>query len=215
MKALLGLSLKVLGVLVAALILFFAAHGALTICCTDAQVKLRPESSGDVAAWVQAIGAVLAILASYHLGARQVAEAQKEADKRYRQDRTSRENGYFSIMEALHVATCAVEDSFEDRGSWDSFLEEWNSYLGPNLTAALAAFDAMPAHDLGTTTRINSAFLLRTSAQMMLGGVNSSAQNSIEAVAEVSAELVISESAAAADDGWQAICHYFPDQSGE
>lgn len=55
----------------------FAAVGLLSFLFAKQTDSFVPKNSADAASWVQAIGSVIAILASYHLGARQAAEVQR------------------------------------------------------------------------------------------------------------------------------------------
>jgi|GEM_PF-3853311 len=61
---------------------FFAAVGLISVLFAPQTDSFAPKSSADAAGWVQAIGSIIAILASYHLGSRQAAQAQRqEAEK--------------------------------------------------------------------------------------------------------------------------------------
>ncbi|MGE8636316.1 MAG: hypothetical protein ACN6P8_22440 [Achromobacter piechaudii] len=57
---------------------FFTAIGLMTVLFAPQMDSLAPKTSADAAGWVQAIGSIIAILASYHLGARQAAESRRQ-----------------------------------------------------------------------------------------------------------------------------------------
>ncbi|MGE8565215.1 MAG: hypothetical protein ACN6PV_02050 [Achromobacter sp.] len=192
---------------------FFATVGLLNILFATQTGSFAPKNSADAASWVQAIGSIAAIVGAFWIGAWQARENQRQTDARDARQKSNRESGYKSIMEALHGAIAAAGDSYETRDNWESFADEWHSYLGPNLTAALSAFDAMPAHDLGTTHRITSAFLLRTSAQKTLGGIDLATNDSNAAIADTMADLIFAEWWTGADEAWEAINESF--SSGE
>jgi len=61
---------------------FFATIGLVTVLFNVQTDAFVPKNSADVASWMQAIGSVIAILASYHLGARQAAEAKRQEAER-------------------------------------------------------------------------------------------------------------------------------------
>ncbi|CUI26164.1 hypothetical protein [Achromobacter xylosoxidans] len=56
---------------------FLATIGLLSVLFGGKTDSFAPKTSADAAGWVQAIGSVIAILASYHLGSRQAAEVQR------------------------------------------------------------------------------------------------------------------------------------------
>ncbi len=57
-------TLGTLAFFIGAWILFFAVYGALTIFPGNGKLDLRPEKSGDIATWFQAIGSVAAFFAA-------------------------------------------------------------------------------------------------------------------------------------------------------
>lgn len=61
---------------------FFAAVGLMSVLFAPQADSFAPKNSADAAGWVQAIGSVVAILASYHLGSRQAAGAQRQEAER-------------------------------------------------------------------------------------------------------------------------------------
>lgn len=199
------------GVIALALTLagFIGAVGLLTLLFAPKAGAYAPVNSADAASWIQAVGSIAAIVGAFWIGTWQAGENQRQTDARDARQKSNRENGYKSIMEALHGAIADAGDSYETRENWESFTDEWHSYLGPNLTAALSAFDAMPAHDLGTTPRINSAFLLRTSAQKTLGGIEMATKHSNTAIADTKADLIFAEWWTSADEAWEAINESF------
>ncbi|MEN4919422.1 hypothetical protein ABE485_12170 [Achromobacter spanius] len=61
---------------------YFTAIGLMTVLFAPQMDSLAPKTSADAAGWVQAIGSIIAILASYHLGSRQAAQAQRQEAER-------------------------------------------------------------------------------------------------------------------------------------
>lgn len=103
---------------------FFAAIGLMSVLFTSQTDTFAPKNSADAAGWVQAIGSIIAILASYHLGSRQAAEARRQETERL-EARAAKQHSMGTLVqtstdEVLHLielmlpiaATPAVIDMF-------------------------------------------------------------------------------------------------------
>src|SRR5690606_16234671 len=71
------------------------------------------------------------------------------------------------ISQALSIAKIMTKNDVA------TFRAAWESFLGPTASACLAALDALPMHDLGSSERIQIAFAIREEAQDFFGKISS------------------------------------------
>lgn len=149
---------------------FVAAIGILTLAFAPTTESYAPKGSADAAAWIQAIGSIGAILGAFLIGSTQASHARKLAfdlEERRRKDQVSR---YQATVRVVHLmATTAIKAVREEE--FNEFRENWNFFLRNDLRTALAAFDAMPAHELGDDQQLFQAFAVRTGAQRLMDAI--------------------------------------------
>lgn len=135
------------------------AVGLMTFVFTSSTGTFAPSNSTDAAAWFQAAGSILAIIGSYHIGARQSAEMRQQAEER-RQEIASRREGYFEVIETVYAAGDLIR-TYAAENPGPMFGQIWQAFLDKQSAAALRMFDALPLHELGGAQRMEPATRIR------------------------------------------------------
>ncbi|MDK7586267.1 hypothetical protein QP575_10570 [Alcaligenes faecalis subsp. phenolicus] len=122
-----------------------------------------PSSSGEWASWVQAIGAIGAIVGAFKIVNLQARsqyqmEAQHSLDERNRKQDT-----YEQVFNVLNQTVNKVCTSLEEEGS-DSFERLWNESFEKELDLMINAAQAVPLHELETPWKISFAVAMIVSA---------------------------------------------------
>lgn len=149
---------------------FIGAIGVLTIVFAPNAGAYAPVTSSDAAAWLQAIGSIGAILGAFLLGAKQAKDARTlalELESKRRRDQVER---YGSTVRVLRLAVVRTIELIAKK-ECDDFRHDWKRFIHSDLKTALAAFDAMPAHEIGTDSQISHAFAVRTAAQSLIDAI--------------------------------------------
>lgn len=141
---------------------WIAALGGFAIAFVGLAVMVHGWPTSAVgAAWVQAVGSIVAIVGSYKVGSKQSADAHRSAleldDTRIRRQ----ENGYRSVVHQVLEECLAATVLIGEKATVSEFAEEWNRIRSHAVTASLRAFDSMPIHDMGSFDRIEVAFRAR------------------------------------------------------
>ncbi|MGS1006315.1 hypothetical protein [Achromobacter xylosoxidans] len=150
---------------------FVGAVGALTLIFSPATGAYAPVSSSDAASWIQAVGSIIAIVASYWLGERQASKARDHALEIFHLQRTRSEEGSQAVVVQLHKEIFTLKQA-ADGHEYVDFIRIWKKYLAPTFTATLAAFDNLPHHELGSTRRVMLAFEMRSQVQHVVRAID-------------------------------------------
>ncbi|MGB3432409.1 hypothetical protein [Achromobacter sp.] len=150
---------------------FVGAVGALTLIFAPATGAYAPVTSSDAASWVQAVGSIIAIIASYWLGERQASKARDHALEIFHLQKTRSEEGSQAVVVQLHKEIFTLKRT-ADEHEYVDFIRIWKKYLTPTFTATLAAFDNLPHHELGSSRRLMLAFEMRSQVQHVLRTIN-------------------------------------------
>ncbi|WP_338618989.1 hypothetical protein [Achromobacter sp. E1] len=143
---------------------FFAAVGLVSVLFAPQVDSFAPKNSADAAAWIQAVGSIIAIGASYWLGERQARKARDHALEVFHLQRSRVEHGSQAVVVQLHKEIYAVRQTAIEL-DYESFVFSWKMFLLPTMTAAMAAFDHLPHHELGGHRRVSLAFDMRAQVQ--------------------------------------------------
>lgn len=153
--------------IIGALLAFFASIGLMTFLFFPNWVGIAPQSGAEAAGWVQAIGSIVAIAASYFVGAHQARKTHESALALYELDRKRIHQGSRAVVYQLIREARGVEFAAQGREP-EKFRHAWLSYIRPGIETALQAFDAMPKYELGEVRFVQAAFEVRsTVAQLM------------------------------------------------
>lgn len=151
------------------------AIGFLTILLDGFSSRLWPSTSSDLASWIQAIGSIGAIVGAYFLGSKQSRDARTlalELESRRRAEQVDRYKATVGVVRLMATTTISAIEETE----YEDFCGDWRRFLQHDLQTALTAFDAMPAHELGTDELIYQAFAVRTAAQSLFDAVRTVTQ---------------------------------------
>ncbi|MGE7085655.1 hypothetical protein [Achromobacter xylosoxidans] len=134
--------LRQIGMVIALIaIAFFGTIGAATIFSQRSLDTFTPTSSSDLASWVQAVGAIIAIVFSYRLGARQlnqVTEANRQAEEAQLKELAGRK------YEVRHAYQDAVRISmFLTTTDGKAVADFWHSNFASEFDAAVIRLDAI------------------------------------------------------------------------
>lgn len=143
---------------------YFATVGIMSVLFAHRTDSFVPKESADAAAWVQAVGSVAAIAASYLLGMHQARSMHKSAHDLERKRQIRREEGAYRLQIRL-LDTC--EEAIKwmaSAGDVHRFTSLWNEMFGPSLSAAIRVFDSIPLFDACPIEQINHAFAIRNLA---------------------------------------------------
>ncbi|SAL83925.1 hypothetical protein AWB67_06542 [Caballeronia terrestris] len=118
-----------------------------------------PESSHGLAAWVQAVGSILAIVGAYFIGERQASAAQRQFDANLRAREQVRRLAYVAIGRVAMDAANELKRPFEGNSS-DPLLLSFTASPGRLLDAA-DALKQIPLHEVGSAEAISAIAGLR------------------------------------------------------
>lgn len=123
--------------------------------------NLHPiQDGGQLAAWVQAVGSVGAIVVAVVVGmlsANAAARNQLIAEKR---QRLRIEDGYKEVI-SCHEAMLRTIFLIIENSKVDSLIEDWQFFLSPQLNRSYLSVNSLPLHDFGNKDRINNVSLLQ------------------------------------------------------
>lgn len=148
------------GIVLSAPIVFFSTIGVATVVWDRPLGSLVPSSSADIASWMQAIGSVGAIFASYFIGARQARTARESALELYRMDRARVVEGCRAVVMQMDVECQTMASAVRAHDGLE-FKSIWDSVLKASVEASLSSFDSLPIHEIGSGVAIPYAFEIR------------------------------------------------------
>ncbi|MEM5312334.1 hypothetical protein [Paraburkholderia sp. JHI869] len=133
-------------------------------------------NSGNVAAWVQAVGAIAAIIGAYFIGERQgktaLAATQKahELAEETRQKvevlvERERRQGMFAVIRAAHNHTLQIKDALDDK--WN--IKMYEIYHPSIIDSMIELMSKLPIHTLGSERAI-AAFVIYSGQFTFLKG---------------------------------------------
>ncbi len=122
-----------------------------------------PRSSGEWASWVQAIGAIGAIVGAFKIVNLQTKSQYQMAAQHSLNERKRKQDTYEKVFDVLRTTVDTVRTSFiED--DFDSFEGLWNESLEKQLGLIINAAQAVPLHEFETPWRISFAVSMIASA---------------------------------------------------
>lgn len=145
---------------------FTSTVGFATILFTSHADIFIPKSSSDIAAWIQAVGSIGAIVGAFLIMGRQINATRMLAQERHWQEKTEREEAQLAVITLLRNFGEAFKNCREQQDMFD-LQTQWNTVLKNNVPAALAAFDALPLYELGSSARILNVARIRSAVQSM------------------------------------------------
>lgn len=131
---------------------FLVAVGLMSVLFTAHTSSFSPKSSADAAGWVQAIGSIVAILASYHLGGRQAAAAQRQADELAQEKKSRQQSIDQLVVQAINNAKLAVA-WLTERPTGDQDWQYHLPYVVDSIQAALGTLRTIPVVELIPVTK--------------------------------------------------------------
>lgn len=143
---------------------FVSAIGVLTFVFAPMTGAYAPVSSADAAAWIQAVGSIAAIIGSFWLGRRQAEEARRLAVTMAVSAKIERERAYYKIVDLLYYALENIGVEMKKSDYEQAFQSIWEHHARSRCGGLTAAFDALPLHELGSSSRILYASELRSTA---------------------------------------------------
>ncbi|EHK65275.1 hypothetical protein [Achromobacter arsenitoxydans] len=143
---------------------FFATIGVVTVAFAPKGAALTPtNTASDIAAWIQAVGSIAAIIGAFLIGERQANRARYDAEDARAKDEKNKQDAQLAVIILLHRFGTRFEAASEP-GMY-SLRYEWERTLKNNVRAALTAFDAMPLHELNCSARVLAAARIRSAVQ--------------------------------------------------
>jgi len=110
---------------------------------------------GNLAEWAQVLGTIGAILGAFSLGARQ----HKNERERDRLAKIETESALKAVVDLVTTVGCEVVNA--SQLTREEFFHKWRRALRSDCEVAIAAFDQLPLHQLGSPERIAHAFRIR------------------------------------------------------
>lgn len=139
---------------------FVGAIGVLTLVFAPRTGAYAPINSADAAAWIQAIGSIGAIIGAFLLGNKQAKDARTLAITMADLQKFEREKAYFQVIGLLFHATTNALNELNTR-NLEAFHTLWAVVIENRCQGLLKAFDDLPLHELGSTSRILHAAEMR------------------------------------------------------
>lgn len=158
---------------------FFLTIGAMTIALAPNTAAYAPITSSDAAAWIQAIGSIIAIGAAYWLGERQAAHTRQQAEHVRIEDERAKQDAQLAVITVLHSAGKFFETA--DGDGMYAFRYKWEKLMKNSIQTALDAFDAMPLHEMRSGARVLAAVRVRSAVQSMYAAT----ATNVDAMAQV------------------------------
>jgi len=194
---------------------FFTAVGVGAVLFAPKDAAFTSNISSDIAAWIQALGSIGAIIGAFLLGERQAIQAREEANEGRALDEKSKQEAQLAVITLLYRFGKRF-DYAREQGLY--FLRmDWETTLKNNVRAALHAFDAMPLHDMKSSARVLAASQLRSAVQSMYDVTATNVSDLIaiddpyseHAFREISGE--IETHIHALEDAWISVTALWPD----
>lgn len=138
--------------------------------------------SANSAAWVQAVGSIMAIVGAYLVGERQVQGALRSVREAQRLELSRKNASILGIAAEANRIGLAVAKAFEGGGMNSIAVTlSYDERLADDVVNALAA---LPFHDLGSYEAVTSLFRLKNEMVKLQGAVADARQHRIKPVTE-------------------------------
>lgn len=118
-------------------------------------VNVPDGMGGSLADWAQVLGTIGAIFGAFSLGARQ----HKNDRERDRLAKIETEFALKAVVDLVTTVGCEVVNA--SQLTRNQFFYRWRRALRSDCEVAIAAFDQLPLHQLGSAERIAHAFRIR------------------------------------------------------
>lgn len=118
-------------------------------------INVPDEMGGSLADWAQVLGTIGAIFGAFSLGARQ----HKNERERERLAKIETEFSLKAVVDLVTTVGCEVVTA--SQLTREEFFHKWLRALRSDCEVAVAAFDQLPLHQLGSPERIAHAFRIR------------------------------------------------------
>ncbi len=129
-----------------------AGIGAFAAFFSWTSSTYAPANSSDLAAWIQAVGSIGAILGAFWVANRQANEQRNQI----REQRLLLDRQICGAIEVAYSVANAIREK-ADGTSLTMFLEVWNYYLASHTETIAAQCKTLPLYVLGSPDRIDPA----------------------------------------------------------
>lgn len=147
---------------------FVSTVGILTLAVPPETGTFAPMNGANTAAWIQAIGSILAIFGAFFVGKQQAIEAEKLAEKLRKDARTQTLDGYVAIVLNLAKKVEQLEQAL-GYGTVSNFRLSWVWVQRIQFQVALEAVGRMPVYDFGDPQKIDAALSIHGAAADAFG----------------------------------------------
>lgn len=121
-----------------------------------------------MAAWVQAIGSVVAIVGAYFISRFSAGLAQRQQLEKEERERKRIENGYKEVARILYTQAKTVIETIENAEELSVLKARWDEYAKASIMASLKAFNDIPLYDIGSAERVRDATLLEMDVRLIV-----------------------------------------------
>lgn len=129
-------------------------------------INVPDKMGGSLADWAQVVGTIGAIFGAFKLGERQ----HKNDRERDRLTKIETELALKAVVDLASTIGCEVVNATQL--THEDFLHRWRRALRSDSEVAIAAFDQMPLHQLGSQERIAHAFRIRNCVAHLMRTLN-------------------------------------------
>lgn len=128
-----------------------------------------PLWSENGAAWVQAIGSVIAIFAAFFLGERQAAKARKDALDLVRIELQHKRRAIFELCRAAKLRSDLVRSVFVTE--YDS-AARYNRYHHDLIRGIVAGFESAPTYEIGSGAAVNAFVEIKIQCGLLIQSID-------------------------------------------
>lgn len=125
------------------------------------------ESTPGLAAWVQAIGGILAILGAYFIGERQASKELKNSQKLARDQERERRVAILEVAKMAMQSAQKIDEIFSSAKDIDLVTRMLSEYHPKILDGRVAALAAIPLHTLGSSSAVAALLDLRDQLEFL------------------------------------------------
>ncbi|MCK9801423.1 hypothetical protein M1B34_28080 [Pseudomonas sp. MAFF 302030] len=124
----------------------------------------------DVAAWVQAVGAIASIWAAFLIGNRQI----REQNRIRREEQRARLLAFYSVVRNAAQNSLAFESLLTSDNSLAAVQENWQLMFSQMFKVSQRALSQLPSHELGNYDLVESFHSIAGSIDTLVAAVDSS-----------------------------------------
>jgi hypothetical protein len=124
-------------------------------------LPVAPSGASNAPAWVQAVGAVVAIFASYFIGRKQAKAALIAVNEAHRKAEQSRRKCITAIAEAAQKQVQKIEESLSKGTPADVRFALFVSYDKSIVVSMGNAIGNVPFHDVGSSDGVIALLMMR------------------------------------------------------